>query len=550
MGLDPDLSTNFILRPVTYFTFFLNYTFGGMRPAGFRAVNIVIHCANAVLLFLVLWTAVRGSRKRASLPVASGGFIALATALLFVSHPLQTESVTYIVQRFTSMGVFFYLLVIWTHILSRLAHDARRARRLRAVSLAALILGMLSKEFVFCAPFMIVAVDWLVLGTPFKRAIRAARLHLLCLPLVPALIVLTAMAQHGGHLSLAGAVNVANSVDIAQNPYTYALTQSRVILSYLRLIVVPVGLNLDRDYPLSRSLGEWQVLASLATILAINAGAWLWYRRQPQDLRRSLIWCSVFGAFFTLLPDSSIVPLPDLMADHRSYLPSLGALTALVCLMDAGRVRMTRAGMNGHTVMACMVVWILALSAATCVRNHAWRSERSLWRDTALKSPAKFRPWANLGVAYYEDHQKEKAIFCLVKALQLEPRFVTGYVNLVAVQTAEGAYREAIATAEKGLAYAPGHGILLYHKGWAHYLSGETNRSLECLTLATNTSGTDIRSHVALGLIHSQLGQHEDALKAFQGAARLKPDDASLRDAVLKTEDRIRKSRGVRPASP
>ncbi len=549
LGLDRDLSTNFILRPVTYFTFFLNHAVAGLEPRGFRAVNIVIHCANAVLLFDILWMVLRSSGKRGVLSVGSVAFISAFSAFLFLAHPLQTESVTYIVQRFTSLGVLFYLMTIWLYFLPRCRDGGRYAALLRGCSLVTLILGMLSKEFVFTVPFMLVVIDCLVLRASPKAAAKGALLHFMCLPIIPVLIVLTATAQQGGHLSLSGALNVANSDDSPQEPYAYALTQLRVVLSYLRLIAIPSGLNLDHDCALSRSILERRAWLAAAVLAAICASAWWWYRRQAADLRRSLIWCSVVWYFVALAPDSSVVPLPDLMADHRTYLPSIGALTVLVCGVDVLRTRIQGARVLNGVVIAGMALWVLVLSAATCARNAVWGSQVSLWRDTVTKSPLKYRAWGNLGAAYFDAGQPYNAIACLRKALELEPRFVNGYANLSNAAILVGQHREAIEIAKAGLSYAPHNGALRFALGLAYGHLGQTTESIDCLVQAARLSPGDARPYTALGRVYTHVQRHEDALSAHRSAAAIRPDDPLLRKDVLDAEARCRQAQRGKDAT-
>ena len=116
---DVDMVTSFAMRPIAYITFRFNYILGGENPAGYRAVNIVIHIANAMMLYYLL-RAVISLRLGG---VATGGYLAIPffTGLLFLVHPLHTESVTYVTQRFTSLGTFFYLGTILLYLLSRLS---------------------------------------------------------------------------------------------------------------------------------------------------------------------------------------------------------------------------------------------------------------------------------------------------------------------------------------------------------------------------------------------------------------------------------------------
>ena len=535
-GLDPDLSTNFILRPITYFTFFLNYVVGGMQPRWFRAVNVLIHCANAVLIFQFLWLLLRTSRKAVALQVFSAGFIAASAAFLFLVHPLQTESVTYIVQRFTSLGTFFYLLTLWAYFLAKASDDKQLAWLWRCTSFASLVLGMLSKEIVFTAPFMLVILDCLILGTPFKRACRSAWPYFLCLPILPVLIGLTSWAQHGGQLSFFGALNVANAVDSPQNPYHYTLTQLSVVLSYLRLIILPWGLNLDRQYPLSLSLLDGRVLVSMLLIAGLVAGAGLWFRRHSNEVRGSLLFAGVLWYFVTLAMDSSVIPLPDVMADHRSYLPSIGALTALACCIDLLRTRWNKQRRGQYVSVVAVASWVLMLSVATVARNQVWRSELDLWRDTAMKSPEKFRPWSNLGVAAFNQGKLQEAIGALQKAIQLEPTFVVGYVNLGTMENSMGRYREALETSQRGLKYAPRDFNLYYNRGVSFYELGQYDLAIRSFEQAIAIQAGDHRPHYALGELHARLQHYDDALKYFKRAASLQPDNPRLRQTIRQVE--------------
>ncbi|MBI5396221.1 MAG: tetratricopeptide repeat protein [Verrucomicrobia bacterium] len=553
LGLDPDLATNFILRPFAYLTFYINYALGGMNPRGFRAVNIAIHCANAALLFLLLSHLLRRSGKAGSLPSSSAGFIAFASALLFLAHPLQTESVTYIVQRFTSLGTFFYLFTILayllsnvsekTYLLSESSRNRTAARAFRRASVAGLVVGMLTKEFLFTAPFMLVMLDWLVMGTGLKVACRRALPHFLCLPIIPALIVLTSWAQHSGNASLAAALNITNPAGVS--PYHYALTQLSVVLTYLRLILAPVGLNMDWDYPLSTSLLQGRVLVSAALIAGIIAGAWLWYRRRQEDVRVSLFFGSILWYFLALAIDSSVVPLPDLLSEHRSYLPSIGALTALACCADLLRTRFDHRWSARYVVPAGIALWILALGAATFARNDVWSSEISMWRDVTTKSPKKLRAWFNLGTAYYEHKQPQEAIACFQRVIQHEPAAVATYRNLAKVLYWSGRFREALQVSQAGLRYAPHDHEIHCDMGVAYAGLGDTAKSIQLLRSSIAINPRYRPAHLSLGTIYARQQQYGKALDHWRIAASLPPADPQLNLAITRIESLAHPPRAV-----
>ena len=546
MGLDPDLSTNFILRPVTYLTFYVNYVIDGMNPRGFRAVNIGIHCANAVLLFMLLLRLLGGSRKSGSLTAVSEGFIALTAALLFLAHPLQTESVTYIVQRFTSLSAFFYLFTIVTYLVSYASANKTSALFYRCVSVAGFVVGMLSKETVFTAPFMLVAMDWLVMGIPLKTVWKRTMPYFFCLPVIPAMILLTSWAQHSGNASLADAFNITNPYS-AGYQYHYALTQLSVVLSYLRLILVPMGLNLDWDYPLSTSLLSGRVLASAATIAGIVGGAGFWYCKQREDARRSLFFCSILWFFVTLAISSSVVPLPDLMVEHRCYVASIGAVTALACCLDMLRTLLIAHGGNSYVVHGCAAAWVLGLGAATFARNEVWRSEIGIWSDATVKSPRKFRPQMNLGVACVEQGKPKEGIACFRKALQIEPALISGYENLAMTENSLHNYREALSVTEAGLMYVARNSKLEFCRGAACYGLGQIKESIPWFKKASDGPSMRKPAHFVLGVIYAEQKQYDKALKHYRIAASLpafQEFDAQLRYNITNIESVVDRAAG------
>lgn len=527
LGLDPNLSTNFILRPFSYFTFYLNYILDGINPRGFRAVNITIHCANAIMLFLLIARVLRTARKSGTPASFSVNFIAFSTALLFLAHPLQIESVTYIVQRFTSLGTFFYLSTILTFLLANDARSRLTARGWRIASVTSLIIGMFSKEFLFTAPFMLILLDWLVMGSPLKRALRRTLPYFFCLPIIPVLILFTAWAQNGGGPSLSAAFNITNSAAYSQ--YHYGLTQLSVVLTYLRLVFFPWGLNLDWDYPLTTSVLQGAALVSVFVLVGILGGTWFWYRHHGQDVRHALLSYSVLWFFMTLAIDSSIVPLPDLLAEHRSYLPSLGMLCALACGMDLLRTELNNRYRFRYVIPVMMAIGIIALATATHARHRVWRSEISIWKDVLAKSPQKPRPWFNLGTAYYEQGQPYAAITCIRRTIALLPTSPVAYLNLGRVENSLGRNREALKALRMGVWLAPNDYGLHYELGVTYARLRDLKHSEIELQQAINLCPSYRPAHLALGALYADLKQYDKALEQVKLAAALQPLDPRQR---------------------
>ena len=539
IGGDPDLVTNFILRPVAYASLHLNYALDGFNPRWFRVVNIFIHAANSILIYALLRLLLRRSPDCSRLPGGSALFIPATAALLFAAHPLATESVTYIIQRFTSLSTLFYLLTLWLYFASLHATSRTGVWMLRASAVVVVVLGMLTKECTFTAPLMAVLIDRLVNGTRLRMAVSRALPLLLCLPIIPILVILTSAAQNEGRFSLATAFNIVNARDNPLSHWHYIVSQITVIAAYLHRLFWPAGLNLDPEWPLYRSLLEAPVLAALAQLAALTAGVWWMWRKRRHDARSSLAFVFTLWFFVTVAVSSGVVPLPDLMADHRSYLPSIGIFTLVACLLDHLRSVGRRPAVAGTLVPGFAALCIGALAWATCARNEVWRTRESLWEDTVAKSPGKFRTWGNLGVAYSYRGREDEAVKCYRKALSIEPRFQNGMFNLSNSLLALSRPKESLESTLELLeineraASIPTVAFTLAN-GLAG--SGRLDEAISVLTNLVAAVPDNGQVHKLLGLVYLQKSQPRFALTHLRQAAKLQTPDAGLLSAITKAE--------------
>jgi Tfp pilus assembly protein PilF len=544
IGEDPDLATNFILRPVAYASLYLNYVLDGFQPRWFRAVNIAIHAINAALIYALLSHLLRRSPQASALPDGSRLFIPATAALLFVVHPLATESVTYIIQRFTSMSTLFYLLTLWLYFVS--LHAASNVHRLalRLFSVIALLLGMMTKECVFTAPVMAVVIDILVHGTRPVAALKRALPLLLFLPLIPTLVFLTAAAQNQGSLSLSAALNIVNYIDHPTDHWHYIVSEITVVAAYIQRIIWPAGLNLDPTWPLYRSLMETPVLAALIPLVLLIVGTgWLWHRHR-QESRASLAFAFTLWFFITVSVSSGLVPLPDLMADHRSYLPSIGIFTLIACGLDRLRTWSWPPVHARQLFPALTALSVIALAWTTCARNEVWRTAESLWEDTVSKSPGKYRAWGNLGGIYSSKGKQEKAVQCFQKALKIEPRHTNSLFNLSNSLLALNRPTEALESTYKLMQYnqdALRNPSVAFTLGMGLEGVGKLEDALSIFRQLATAYPEDVIYQKALGFVYLRKGQPSYALVHLRQAAEMQPPNDHLLLAIQEAENALKK---------
>ena len=534
-ALDKDLVVNFMLRPVGYFSFYLNAWAGAGDPGGFRAVNIAIHAGNAALVFLLVLRLLSVAPGRARPGAASLRFIPVATALLFAVHPLHTESVTYVVQRFTSLATFFYLLALLLAVLSWSARAGWRKGVLLGLSVLFTVAGMLTKESVFTLPVMLVLLDRVVMRTPWRAALRRAWPLLLCLPLIPALVMLTHWARHGGGADVGGALNLVNYEGGQDYQLRYALTQPRIVMEYLRLIFAPLGLNVDPSVPLAASWTEAQVWAPLLA-LGILMGWALWMgHRWREDVRARFACAAVLWFFMGLAVTSSFIPLPDVMAEHRTYRPCIGMLGAVACLADVLRTRLPRRMSFAWVMPVAVAFCAVQLGALTVERNRVWSSAESLWEDAVLKSPDKARPRCNLAVYRAARGKLDDAAGLLEEAIRLAPDEEVAYANLGTIRNNQKRHHEALEASTAGLKQNPGPGVareLHFNSGVALCCLGRVEEGLKEFQRTLEVDPEHFLAHATLAQMALNRGDRADALAHLRRAHEVQPAHQGVNDAL------------------
>jgi len=311
-------------RPVVYLSLMLNYQLNGLNVVGFHLFNIAVHIANSIFFYLLmLWTLnlpaletkYRGKAKK----------MALFGALLFGVHPIQTESVTYIITRTELLATFFYLGAFLLFIKG--ARTKKFSFCLGLFVTALLAVG--SKEWAVTLPALLMLYDFLFIAEGNVRLVASRWLLYVAValpcPLVFRHLDLFAATGSGSGIGF----NVASTSGITTQ--TYWLTSLNVIWTYIRLLLLPVNQNLDYDYSIAKTLFEFPTLISLIGHLAvIGAAFWLYMKK-----RWTLIPFGVAWFYIGLSPVQSFVPIIDVIFEHRVYMPSIGFFIVFVASYES-----------------------------------------------------------------------------------------------------------------------------------------------------------------------------------------------------------------------
>ena len=540
-------------RPVVSLTLAINRALGGANVWGYHATNLAIHVLTAWLLFGVV-------RRTLLLPCLREKFgsastpLALLAAILWTIHPLQTEAVTYVVQRTESLAGLFYLLTLYCTIRAATSTSASSAKlssggqppacgfagianrqELPATAastkpwyiaaIVACLLGMATKETLVTAPAIVLLYDRAFLAGSFREAWRRRYGLYLALAatwgVVAALLISTGF--HGGTTGFGVRKFTC---------WSYLLTQPGVIVHYLRLAFWPTGLCLDYNWPTAHTLGEI-LLPGILVAGLLGLTVWALVKRPK--------WGFLGAWFFVILaPTSSFVPIQDAAFEHRMYLPLAAVVTGLVVAgflaaqyFVRRRAVSLQASAVGGGALAMLVG--LALGILTFQRNADYRDEMSIWEDTVAKAPDNARAQCNLGTALAGSGRSDEAFAHFQKAVAVQPDYAEAHCNVGAGLVRHGQVDEAIDHYRKAIELKPGFAPACYNLGLALAGRGQIDEAIALYQKALEARPAFVEAHTSLGMALAGSGRFEEAIAHFRTALEVQPDYAGAREDLADT---------------
>jgi tetratricopeptide (TPR) repeat protein len=499
-------------RPLLNFSLAINYRLGGLEVWGYHAANVAIHLINGLLLLGILRRTFQSPVLRERFGEAAWG-LALAIAAIWTIHPLQTEAVTYVIQRAESLAGLFYLLTLYSVI--RGSQSSRRAWWY-VFAVGACFLGVGCKEIVSTAPIVVLLYDRTFLEDSFRKVLRR-RWGLYAGFCVCWGFQLLLLARTG----VTTLTEEVGSIGM----WAYARSQPGVILHYLWLSFWPHPLCLDYEWPVASTVG-----AILPAMLVVGglAAATVW------GLTRGRGWAFLGVWFFLILsPTSSIMPLPQLAFEHRMYLPLAAVLALAVAggylavqrVVSRGWIS-RRAGVAGG--MSLVATAAVVLGFLTVHRNQVYHSKRSIWEDTIAKSPHNSRAHSNLGVVLTVEGEIQESIEHFRTAIRCDPKHMIAYNNLGLALTHADRWLEAIEQYHRAIDlkpnYAEAHmnlGLALEHVG---RLEESVKEHQEAIRLNPQSAG----AHFNLGNSLARLDRLAEAMEEFKQSLQIKPDYAEV----------------------
>jgi tetratricopeptide (TPR) repeat protein len=444
-------------RPVLQWSLAANYAVGDLNPLGYHVVNDVLHALAALALFGVVRRTLRTERVAARFGEAADG-LGFAAALLWALHPLDTEAVSYVVQRSESMVGLFAILTVYCVIRGATARGANGWNLLAVVSCA---LGMGSKPVAVIVPLLVLAYDWTFLAGTWSELWR--RRWGLYVGLAVCWLLAGVFLYTGGRewVGSAGMVYGGRAISWVD----YVALEPAVILHYLRLCFWPDHLCLLYARP-QQSVGPLFWLQCGAISVLVIATVYLLARKSGAGF---------LGAWFflALAPTSSVIPLLHPEVEHRMYVPLMAVMAGIAI---AGRAAVERVARSSEARRwlgaAALVLAAVGLGATTIRRNQDYRTEVSIWRDTAQKAPTNPDAQYGLGLAWATAGRIDEAGAAFAEAMRLQPDYKQVEYDWGVILIRTGREAEALTHFAAALRIDPrfakaedGIGYVLYHQG-------------------------------------------------------------------------------------
>lgn len=491
-------------------SFAFNYHFNQLNPFGYHVFNFLIHVLAVTLVWAIskqLFTIVgylpSKNRLCQELP-----FI---IALLYLIHPCQTQAVTYISQRFESMATLFYLSSFYAYLKGRTSKNPSNKVILFVLSAGLAFIGILTKEVAVTIPIMVLAAEWILWPKDFKALVSNKKfIAFLAGALLFGLIFMKLVKIDLSIFFNFGPISSASHDGDIITSQNYLLTQMRVFLTFIRLLIFPIHQTVDYDYPLSHSL----INPPLTLIGALTIGLIIYLVIR---LRQRLPLVALGLAWILITFSINMAPRIDLIFEHKLYLISFGFILAVVYFLFTVLSR--------KVFIILLICITMALSFASFKRNQIWKNSTTLWEDVIRKSPNKQRVYVSLGKAYLKEKRYPEAIAIFNHALLMNPNDYVSHLNRGMAYEAIGLEDDALKDMNEAVFYNPNNYVPYILRASIYTKQKNFQAAMADANEAIHLRPYFQYGYITRGIIYLQEGDIDEALKDFTEALRIAPYD-------------------------
>lgn len=496
------------VRPTLMLSFWLNYQLSGENPLSYHVLNVLLHFLNGLWVFLIVrrildWAGTDRPRRE---------ILAAFAGCAFLFHPIQSEAVAYVASRSENLSVFFFYAALTVFVY-------RRSEAIGFVStllvLALFGAAVTTKEHTAVLPFLLALTDYFFNpGFSWQGLRRNWRLY------VP--VAAAGAAGFAFILSKLAESDTAGFRVEGLPWYLYFVTQCKVIWIYLRMFLLPLGQNVDHDYPMAASAADPLGLLGMAALAALMAAAWIHRRRWP------VFSYGVLAFLLLLAPTSSFIPIKDALVERRLYLPMVGLL-----LVAAGLLRRWR--VKPPVLAAALGVVLAAWTLSGFERGRVWAGPIPLWQDAVAKTPENWRANFQLAYAYFDRQMCSESVAQYEKTAALREPDYRLLVDWALACDCAGRPEEALVK----LKQAAGLEQTAHVHAMIGMMYGKQSKYAEALAALETAEKFDNRfmmTYFYRGNVHASMGNHAAAARAYRRALEIEPGFAPAERALQRSE--------------
>ncbi|MFA5792087.1 MAG: tetratricopeptide repeat protein [Candidatus Paceibacterota bacterium] len=432
--------------------------------------------------------------------------IAAFATFLFLVHPVQTQAVTYIVQRMTSLAGLFYFASIYFYMLGRNNFYKDPSLRNKLIFIIAFIFsaisflfGLLSKQIAVTVPITIIICELLL--------IRNKKMKISWIIVGSISVILLFM----GILML---TTIGLPIEADNTPrHVYLLTQIDVMFTYFRLLILPINQNIDYDFPMRYSLIDLEIIFKLFLLIAVV------FFSVRMSGKNKLYAFGVLWFFVTISVESSIIPIRDVINEYRLYIPIFGfAVIASVSLLY-----ISKKFFNQKKFLLFSSSLLIILAILSYNRNELWNDPEKMWTDVISKSPKKDRPYLARGSHYLRTNQVDVAISDFQKVLQLNKNEFRAYDNLGYAYQSKNQFDQAIRYHEVAIKMNPRSALSYNNRGVCYINKKEWDKAVTDFSTAISLYNDYTDAFFNLGYVYYFKKEYDNSIKYFTKALNLNP---------------------------
>lgn len=556
-------------RWISYWLNTFNYQLGKFDPFYYRFFNVIFHTTTGILIFFFVLYAL-SLRKERSFFTDNKFLIACTTSLLFLLHPVQTQTVSYVIQgQLEGLACLFMMCMSLCFLFSQTLTNKLARFVCTFLLFFAAFLACGTKEIIIISPILLILIDWFFVAQGDVRSLaKRWWLHLIVMTIVFGMYIYflkPSFFKNALGLSIEARNNIGNLLTEMPGepikPLHYCISQFKVILHYITIFIWPFTISVEYDWKLVKHFFAPDCFLPFLVLCAIVSALFFLLRKNKTHI---LGFCALWF-FVAILPRSSIIPSSELLSDYKTYMPSVGILFLLACIIVyliktfTESESLQQLGQYRSSAQPVLVLlFALPLGFLTYQRNKVWRSSEEFWTNIIENAPGKARaynnlgvalseqgrmqesvplykkaiamdrfypdPWNNLAVAYSLTNKLDLAVDTLKEALRIHPYYPEGYNNLASFMITKKEYAIAEQLLQRAVQLRPHYGKAHFNRGKMYLEQGKNEQALESFKAACmqgdldNAAGFSIYAQVSMGL-----QKYHDAIFAYQKLLEFQP---------------------------